>query len=62
MKQRRLTTLSIMVIESDILRELSFNDIIFDFTSMKARKDFNIWLFITYICILPSSIVYLIIN
>ena len=37
-----------MAIESDILRELSFNDIIFDFASMKTRKDF-IWLFITYI-------------
>ena len=41
MKQHRLTMLSIMEIESDILRELSFNDI-FDFASMKARKDFKI--------------------
>ena len=40
MKQHRLTMLSIMAIESDILRELSFNDIIFDFASMKTRKDF----------------------
>ena len=38
MKQDRLSMLSLMSIESNILRELSFSDIICDFATLKARK------------------------
>ena len=39
MKQDRLSLLSIMSIERNILRELSFSDIIRDFVSHKASKE-----------------------
>lgn len=38
MKQERLVNLVIMSIESDILRELDFSDIISDFAARKSRK------------------------
>ncbi|XP_037797211.1 uncharacterized protein LOC119592460 [Penaeus monodon] len=38
MKQKRLVNLVIMSIESDILRELDFKDIIHDFATRKSRK------------------------
>ena len=38
MKQERLVNLAIMSIESDILRELNFSDIISDFAAQKSRK------------------------
>ena len=38
MKQDRLTYLTIMSIESDILRELDFSGIISDFAKQKSRK------------------------
>ncbi|CAM1302470.1 Uncharacterised protein r2_g1238 [Pycnogonum litorale] len=38
MKQKRLVNLAIMSIESDILRELDFSDIISDFAARKSRK------------------------
>ena len=36
MKQDRLSMLSLMSFESNILRELSFSDIIWDFATLKA--------------------------
>ena len=38
MKQERLVNLAIMSIESDIMRELDFSDIINDFAARKSRK------------------------
>lgn len=38
MIQERLTCLSLMSIESDILRGIDFEDVINDFTNLKSRK------------------------
>lgn len=38
MLQERLTNLSIMCIESDLLQKLEFEDIIEDFAQQKSRK------------------------
>ena len=38
MGQERLNWLSLMSIESDILRQIDFSDIIDDFANLKARK------------------------
>ena len=38
MRQQRLTFLSLMSIENDIVESLSFNDIISDFAQIKSRK------------------------
>ncbi|KAL7296104.1 hypothetical protein TKK_0010652 [Trichogramma kaykai] len=38
MTQSRLNSLSLMCIESDLLKEIDFNDIISDFSAKKSRK------------------------
>lgn len=38
MKQERLTSLSLLSIENDILKDLDFNDVIDDFASKKCRR------------------------
>ena len=38
MKQQRLVNLTVMSIESDVLRELNFDEIVEDFAISKARK------------------------
>ena len=37
-RQDRLNSLSIMSIESDVLRQLDFSQIILDFSNLKSRK------------------------
>ena len=37
-KQKRLVNLSLMSLESDILREIDFEDVVKDFAAVKARK------------------------
>ena len=38
MGENRLSTLAILSIESDLIESLSFDDIIFELASMKARR------------------------
>ena len=38
MGESRLSALSILSIESDLVEALSFDDIIYEFASMKARR------------------------
>ena len=38
MGQKRLTSLSLMAIESDLVRELDFEDLISEFAMKKSRK------------------------
>lgn len=38
MLQERLSSLSLMSIESDVLKELDFDEVINDFAHLKARK------------------------
>uniref|UniRef100_H3A9I3 HAT C-terminal dimerisation domain-containing protein n=1 Tax=Latimeria chalumnae TaxID=7897 RepID=H3A9I3_LATCH len=38
MHQRRLNALSLMAVESELVRQMVFNDLICDFSSLKARK------------------------
>jgi len=38
MGQQRLSSLALLSIESDLMREMAFEDVIFDFANAKSRK------------------------
>ena len=55
LRQQRLTFLSLISIENDIMESLSFNDIISDFAQIKARKK-SMW-FVRQWSIFASTVI-----
>ncbi|ESO12188.1 hypothetical protein HELRODRAFT_63746, partial [Helobdella robusta] len=41
MKQERLESLSLLMIEADLLRKINFDDVVKNFAKLKTRKNFK---------------------